>query len=143
MHIFELDKNFSLKRKIFSKKADIKDNIWVLSDVKIYTLKDGIMEKEIIDNLLLNSIYNYEKINNLFNNSDTFSFLEISINFNKMLEKGYNKEFLQQSLHTMMTLPFYLFVMTAIATILTLHTMKNSENFRFFIIGLILIVIIY
>tara|TARA_A100001015_G_scaffold35505_1_gene39214 strand:- start:4496 stop:5584 length:1089 start_codon:yes stop_codon:yes gene_type:complete len=143
VHIFELDKNFSLKRKIFSKKADIKDNIWVLSDVKIYTLKDGIMEKEIIDNLLLNSIYNYEKINNLFNNSDTFSFLEISINFNKMLEKGYNKEFLQQSLHTMMTLPFYLFVMTAIATILTLHTMKNSENFRFFIIGLILIVIIY
>ena len=43
----------------------------------------------------------------------------------------------------MMTLPFYLFLMTALATILTLHTMKNSENIRFIIIGLVLIVIIY
>ena len=55
------------------------------------------MEKETIDNFSLESIYNYEKINNLFNNSDTISFLEISINFKKMLDKGYNKEFLKQS----------------------------------------------
>ena len=143
VHIFELNKNFSLKKKIFSKKADIKDNVWILSDVKIYTLKDGIMEKETVDNFSLESIYNHEKINNLFNNSDTFSFLEILINFKEMLNKGYDKEFLRQSLHTMMTLPFYLSVMTAIATILTLHTMKNSENVRFIIIGLLLIVIIY
>ncbi len=143
VHIFELNKNFSLKRKIFSKKADIKDNTWILSNVKIYTLKNGIMEKKTIDNLSLESIYNYEKINNLFNNSDTFSFLQISINFKEMINKGYSKEFLKQSLHTMMTLPFYLFVMTALATILTLHTMKNSENIRFIITGLIIIVIIY
>ena len=43
----------------------------------------------------------------------------------------------------MMTLPFYLFVMTALATILTLHTMKNSENIKFIIIGLVFIVLIY
>ena len=42
-----------------------------------------------------------------------------------------------------MTLPFYLFMMTALALILTLHTMKNSENFKFIIIGLILCIIIY
>ena len=143
VHIFELNKDFSLKRKIFSKKADIKNNKWILSNVIIYNHKNGVMEKENVDNFSLESIYNYEKINNLFNNSDTISFLEISINFSKMLEKGYNKEFLKQSLHTMMTLPFYLFVMTALATILTLHTMKNSENIRFIIIGLVLIVIIY
>ena len=114
-----------------------------MSDVKIYTFKEGILKEESVNRLSLESIYNHEKINNLFNNSDTFSFLEISINFKKMLKKGYNKEFLEQSFHTMITLPFYLFVMTAIATILTLHTMKNSENNRFFIIGLVLIVIIY
>ena len=141
--IFELNQNFSLNRKILSEKADIKDNLWILNDVKIYTLKKGVFEVEALDTLSLESIYNYEKINSLFNNSDTLSFLEISINFKEMLDKGYNKEFLKQSLHTMMTLPFYLFVMTAIATILTLHTMKNSENIKFIIIGLVLIVIIY
>ena len=34
-------------------------------------------------------------------------------------------------------------MMTALASILTLHTMKNSENFKFIIIGLILSVVIY
>ena len=43
----------------------------------------------------------------------------------------------------MITLPFYLFVMTALASILALHTMKNSENFKFIIIGLMLIVLVY
>ena len=60
-----------------------------------------------------------------------------------MLQKGYGKIFLVQSLHSMMTLPFYLYVMTALATILTLHTMKNSENFKFIVIGLILSALIY
>lgn len=143
VQIYELDKNFSLKRKIFSKNADIKNNTWILNDVRIFTYNGGVLEKKDKDNFFLKSNYNFDKINNLFNNSDTFSFLEISINFNEMLKKGYNKEFLNQSLNTMMTLPFYLFVMTAIATILTLHTMKNSENLRFFVIGLVFIVIIY
>ena len=60
-----------------------------------------------------------------------------------MLQKGYNKEFLKQASHSMMTLPFYLFVMTALATILTLHTMKNAANYKFMIIGLLITVIIY
>ena len=64
-------------------------------------------------------------------------------NFNEMLNKGYNRQFLKQNLHAMMTLPFYLFVMTALAAILTLHTMKNSENIKFIIIGLIICVFIY
>ena len=59
-----------------------------------------------------------------------------------MINKGYNQEFLKQSLHSMMTLPFYLFMMTALASILTLHN-ENSENLNFIIIGLILSVIIY
>ena len=42
-----------------------------------------------------------------------------------------------------MTLPFYLFVMTALATILTLYTMKRSEKLKFIIIGLIVCVFIY
>ena len=60
-----------------------------------------------------------------------------------MLKKGYNEDFLKLNLYSMMTLPFYLFMMTALAAILTLHTMKNSENFKFIIIGLILCIIIY
>ena len=60
-----------------------------------------------------------------------------------MINRGYNKKFLEQSLYSMMTLPFYLFVMTGLAAILALHTMKASENFKFVIIGLTLSILIY
>ena len=141
--VFELNKNFSLIKKITSKTANIESNNWILKDVETYTFKDGVSKLEKADTYTIESIYSYDKIINLFNNSDTLSFLEITLNFKNMLQKGYGKIFLVQSLHSMMTLPFYLYVMTALATILTLHTMKNSENFKFIVIGLILSALIY
>ena len=143
VQIFELDKNFNLKRKIFSKSANIKENTWKLTDVQIFVIEGGIVNKTESEKYLINSNYDYEKIVNLFNNSDTFSFVDVLFNFKGMLSKGYNEEFLKQASHSMMTLPFYLFVMTALAAILTLHTMKNAENFKFIIIGLVASVIIY
>ena len=141
--IFELNKDFNLYRKITSEEANISSNDWALKKVKIYNYKNGVLEKKIFDEYVIESIYNYDKIVNLFNNSDTFSFLEISTNFKEMINKGYNKKFLEQSLHSMMTLPFYLFVMTGLAAILALHTMKASENFKFVIIGLKILVFLF
>ncbi len=141
--IFEINKNFNLNKKIVAETANIKLNNWILKDVEIFESNKGILEKKKIDRYEITSIYNYDNITSLFNNSDTFSFLEIIINFKSMMKKGYNKQFLKQSLHSMMTLPFYLFVMTALASILALHTMKRSENLKFIVIGLILIVLIY
>ena len=143
IEIFELSKKFNLKKKIFSKTKNFKSSNWVLQDVVIYEFDNGLLKENKLNSFTINSIYNYNKLINLFNNSDTFSFLEILVSFKNMINKGYNKDFLKQSLHTMMTLPFYLFMMTALAAILTLHTMKNSENFKFIIIGLILCIIIY
>ena len=141
--IFDLDKFFNLKKKIVAKSASIKTNEWILQNVKIFIFENDILQRKELTNYSINSIYNYDKIINLFNNSDTFSFFEMLSNFNEMLNKGYNRQFLKQNLHAMMTLPFYLFVMTALAAILTLHTMKNSENIKFIIIGLIICVFIY
>ena len=43
----------------------------------------------------------------------------------------------------MLSLPFFLFLMTAIAAILTMHTQRKSDNLRFIILGLIISVLIY
>ena len=141
--IFELNQNFNLKRKIVAQTANIKSSNWILNDVEIFDFEDGVLKKDLKSNYTIRSIYNYNNIISLFNNSDTFSFLEILINFKSMINKGYNQQFLKESLHSMMTLPFYLFVMTALASILALHTMKSSENYKFIIIGLIISVLIY
>ena len=86
---------------------------------------------------------NYEKITSLFKNFDTMSFLNLVFNYDKLLNKGYNKIFLDTSLHTYLSMPFLLFLMTALASILTMNTLKKVNNFKFIIIGMLSCVFIY
>ena len=64
-------------------------------------------------------------------------------NYKNLINSGYNPIFLNQSLHTLLSLPFFLLLMTALASILTMNTLKRSENIKFIIIGLILSVLIF
>jgi len=141
--IFNFDKDFNLIEKILAEKANINNNNWTLSNVTIFRSSDNILKKEKKDFYEINSIYDYEKINTLFKNFDTMSFLDLLINYQNLRENGYNKDFLNQSLHTLLSLPFFLLLMTAVASILTLNTLKKSDNLKFIIIGLIVSVIIF
>ena len=141
--IFQFNEKYELEKKIYSKKVNIENFNWVMYDVVIFELKDDIFIKKVIEKYRINSSYNYEKIINLFNNSNTISFIDLFFNQKSLVEKGYNKEFLNQSLHSMLVLPFLLFLMTSIASILTMHTLKKSQNFKFILPGLILCVLIF
>jgi lipopolysaccharide export system permease protein len=141
--IFHLSKNYKLKEKIIAKSADISSNDWILKDVIVSSLDKGLFEYEKKDTYRINSIYDYEKINSLFKNFDTMSFLDLIVDYKVLLDNGYNEIFLKQSLHTMLSLPFFLFLMTAIASILTLNTLQRSDNLKFAAIGLIITVLVY
>ena len=65
------------------------------------------------------------------------SFLDLILNYNQLQNKGYNKAYLDQNLNSMLSLPFFLFIMTALASILTMNTLKKSNNFMFIIVGII------
>ena len=88
-------------------------------------------------------MYDLDKITSLFSNSDTISFIDLVLNYQNLLNNGYSKQFLDRSYHAMLSLPFFLFLMTSLAAILTMHTNKKSENLKFIIIGLIMSVLIY
>ena len=60
-----------------------------------------------------------------------------------MLNNGYNKPFLNQSLHSKLSMPFFLFLMTSLAAILTMNTLKRSDNIKYIIIGLLVSVVIF
>ena len=141
--IFEFDNEQKLKKKIFSESINISKKKWVLTNVKVFSLSNEILEKKTFDQLEIMSMYDLEKITSLFSNSDTISFLDLFFNYQTFLDNGYSKQFLDQSFHTMLSLPFLLFLMTSIATILTMHTNKRTENLRFIIIGLTTCVIVY
>ena len=141
--IIYLDKNFQLKEKINSKTADINEKKWLLNDVTIFKNNSGMLVAEKTKNFLIETNYDYEKITNLFRNFDTMSFLELILDYKKLLNNGYNKSFLSQNLHTMLSLPFFLFMMTALATILTFNTLKRSNSSSFIVVGLLVSILVF
>ena len=141
--IFHLNKKSDLIEKIIAEKAFIKNNTWILYDVRIFKPSNGIFSSQYFNEYKIDSIYNYEKINSLFKNFDTMSFLDVVMNYDDLLENGYNKSFLKQSLHTMLSLPFFLFLMTALASIFTMNTLKKSNNFKLITLGLVTCVLTF
>lgn len=141
--IFQFDNDNKLKTKIFAKKVNIKKKNWILEDVVISNLKNEIFTKNKTDRYLINSNYDYAKINTLFNNADTVSFIDLTFNKNEMLEIGYSDAFLKENLHSMLSIPFFLFLMTALATVLAMVSLRRYEGLKFFILGFIISIVIY
>ena len=141
--IFNLDQDNNLIETINSKFADISSKQWILDDVVINKFNDDLTTSEEVKNYLIFSEYDYEKITSLFKNFDTMSFLELILDYEELSNRGYNKDYLDQNLNAMLSLPFFLFIMTALGAILTMNTLKKSNNFKFIIAGLIACVIIY
>lgn len=141
--IFHLDKNFQLIEKISSDKVNIKNYSWEINQAQIFKLEDSIFISKGINNLKLKSVYNYDKITNLFKNFETISFPDLALKYNKLISNGYNSLILKQTLNTHLSLPFLLLLMTGIAAILTMHTLKNSNNLTYIILGLIVSVLVF
>ena len=141
--IFNLDNNYNLVEKITSKNADISKNRWILNDVIINKIRDGISQETLFDSYTIESTYDHKKITSLFRNFDTMSFLDLILNYEKLQNRGYNKSYLDQNLNSMLSLPFFLFIMTALASILSMNTLKKSNSFMFIFVGLIACVAVY
>ena len=71
------------------------------------------------------------------------SFLDVVLDYKDLQSKGYSKRYLDQNLNSFLSIPFFLFIMTALASILTMNTLKKSNNFTYIIVGLIVCVAIY
>ncbi len=144
--IFILNEDYYLDKKISAKTGNIENNEWILDDVIIEKFNIGLSDekvKEILPSYSIYSEYNFEKINSLFKNFDTMSFLDLILNYQNLQDRGYNKIYLDQNLNSMLSLPFFLFIMTALSAILTMSTLKKSNNFTFLVVGIIACVAIY
>ena len=139
--IFIFDNDFNLKEKIIASSANIEKNDWQLIDGFIINLENEIKKK--FDIHVMTSIYNSENINGLFKNIHTLSFFDLVFNYNDLKDRGYNHEFLNQNLNKMLTLPFFLFFMTAIASILIMYKTNKTSNIKHIIIGIMVCVLVF
>ena len=73
-------------RKFISKSVNIKNNEWILNEVSLIKFNKGVVVEKKFEIYKMNSNYNYEKINNLFKNFDTMSFLDLIYKYSSSLK---------------------------------------------------------
>ena len=80
------------KKRIEAEKANILLNNWDIKNLKIFNFdKTGNVEIENKDQIEFISFYNVEKLNSLFKNLDTISFIELLTKNENLIIRGYEK----------------------------------------------------
>ena len=138
-----ISKDNLVKRRIESEKAYILLNNWDMENSKIFIFDDEgnvvIEKKEVME---FNSFYNVEKLNNLFKNLDTVSFIELLTKNENLIIRGYEKTIISEKINSFFALPFFLALMTILAAIFTINN-KNSNNINYLMIAVLTCAIIY
>ena len=138
-----ISKNNLIKKRIESDKANVKDNLWIIENPKIFEFDiEGNIELENLKILEFNSFYNLKKLNSLYKNLDTISFIELISDYKKLILRGYEKSTVAEKINSFFALPFFLFLMIVLAAIFTVNN-RSSNNINYLLIAVLSCAIIY
>ena len=135
-----LDGNFEIKKNIIAQKINIENKNWILEKA-IVTELNNFSEK--YDKIQFKSNFDLERINNLFSDLSSLTYLELL-----KLEKdynaiGYSTDEINIQKHQFYSLPFLLSIMTVFGTIIMIYN-KFKKNLLFnLFIGIFFSVSIY
>lgn len=137
--ISQFNENFIIEKSINAKKANIKNNNWILENVNINS--SNKLEK--VEKLEVKTNFNIDKILSLFDNLSALSLLELE-NLKKEYELlGYSSNSINNYQHKIYSYPIYLTLMVMIGTILMLNIGYNKSKIFHIILGILISVIIY
>ena len=138
--ITKFDSNFNIEQNIIAKKIDIKSKNWVLYD-SIVTNIDNTSKK--YDQFNLKSNFDLERINNLFSDLSSLTFLELLKLEKDYKSIGYSIDEINIQKHKFYSLPFLLSIMTIIATIIMVYNKFNKNILLNLFIGIFFSVLVY
>ena len=137
--ITEFDEDYNVLRNIVSEKIDIKTNQWRIINPKILVLN----QSENLDQIKINSNFNYKLINSLFSNLSSlsiFELLELKKNYKQL---NYSTLDIDLQVNKIISYPIYLILMTLLSSLIMLNSRKYKSNTLKISIGLFFCVIIY
>ena len=143
--IYEIKNKNIISKRIEAKIVDISNKKWNLTEVVIFDFEDKNDDKKLIklDSYQIESIYNLEKLQSLYKNLDTVSFLELINEYEYLNNKGYSFDVLNEKINIFLSIPVFLFLMVVLASIFTIGSVKNSQNLYYIFISIIACVVIY
>ncbi len=138
--INEFDENFNLINTIQSDKINIDNKLWIIE-------KPSISKKNITtdfeENLIFQTNFDKEKINNLFSNISTLNLLEL-FDLKKNYENlGYSSNEIKLHLLGLFSTPILYTILTILSAIIMFNLSKNRSLFFHIIFGVFMSVIIY
>ena len=134
------DKNFDLVETIQTNEINIKEKIWNLKNPKV-TKKNLTESREA--SLILETNFDKEKINSLFSNLSSLSFIGLNNLKNDYEQVGYSTKEIEIHFQKIFSYPFFLTVMSLFAGIIMININFNKPKIFYFILGILLSVIIY
>ena len=138
--ITQFDINFNLIDVTMTEKANIEKFNWVLKNPTI--AKNNIKET-IEGEVILETHFNKQKINSLFNNLASLNILELVKLSNDYKSLGYSDNNVKLQLYKIIAYPFYLTLMTLFASVIMINIKINKPIIFHIILGIFLSVLIY
>jgi lipopolysaccharide export system permease protein len=138
VYIFDGNK---LTKRLDSETVIITSSPWQMKNVYVNNFKEE--SSTFVKNYELESSNTTEKINSLYKNLNTISFLDLILNYSELNKKGYSKKLLNKEINKYTSLPFFLLLMVILAAIFTIGSLKNKQNFYYVLISILTCVAIY
>ena len=139
--IYEFDENNFLNSRVDADSANIKENLWIIYNVRKYNFQN--LETIFLKNLNFQSTYNLNRINSIYKNTNTLSFFNLVNNFALLKARGYNEDKLIEKIHKLLSLPIYLFLMVLLAASFVLTKQRSKNKLQIVVLAILTCVALY
>ena len=139
--IYIFDNNHKLLKRLEAESALITKNPWQMKNTFVYNYTETA--GTFFENYEFQSDNVLDKINSLYKNLNTISFLNLVLNYEKLNEAGYSKKILNEKINKFVSLPFFLLLMVVLASLFTIGSLKVKQNFYYIIVSILTSVMIY
>ena len=138
--ILQFDKNFNFKKNIISKKIIIENKTWLIKDALV---SDSNGKLNNIDKYVLLTNLDYNDVNSLFSNLSSLNIFELNDLRKKYESINYSSTEVSSAIQKLISFPFYLTIMTILASTIMLKIKHNKSKIFHLIFGILISVIIY
>ena len=138
--IIQFNNNFIFEKTIVAQKVNVEEYEWKINNAKVS--KDNF-NKSIKEDIIFQSNFNSEKINNLFSNLSSLSFFDLKNTKENYGELGYSTSDIDTHIQKIFAYPFYLIIMTLFSSIIMINIKHNKPKIFNLTLGILLSVIIY
>ena len=138
--IIQFDKNFNFENNIFAKEIIIDDKTWLIKNAFVSNSKGQLNN---IKNFKLETNLNYNDVSSLYSNLSSLNIFELNDLRKKYENINYSSTEVNSAIQKLVSFPFYLTVMTILATTIMINIKHNKSKIFHLIFGILISVIIY